>query len=64
MKLETLMSVFLGKVAAAWRSARDTPLSPPVVVINETMALRFFPDEDPIGKRLDISGPTYLREIV
>jgi hypothetical protein len=43
---------------------RDTPLSPPVVVINQTMALCFFPDEDPIGKRLDISGPTYLREIV
>jgi putative ABC transport system permease protein len=34
------------------------------VVINETMARRFFPDEDPLGKRLDISGPTYLREIV
>jgi putative ABC transport system permease protein len=34
------------------------------VLINETMARRFFPDEDPIGKRLDISGPTYMREIV
>jgi putative ABC transport system permease protein len=43
---------------------RDTAASPPVVLINETMARRFFPDEDPIGKRLDISGPTYLREIV
>jgi putative ABC transport system permease protein len=43
---------------------QDTATSPPVVLINETMARRFFPDEDPIGKRLDISGPTYMREIV
>jgi putative ABC transport system permease protein len=43
---------------------QDTAASPPVVLINETMARRFFPDEDPIGKRLDISGPTYMREIV
>ena len=43
---------------------QDTSTSPPVVLINETMAHRFFPDEDPIGKRLDISGPTYMREIV
>ena len=43
---------------------RDTLESQPVVIINEVMARRFFPNEDPIGKRLDISGPTYLREIV
>ncbi|MPY89357.1 MAG: FtsX-like permease family protein [Luteitalea sp.] len=43
---------------------RDTPASQPVVIINETMARRFFPNEDPLGKQLDISGPTYMREIV
>jgi putative ABC transport system permease protein len=43
---------------------QDTATSQPVVLINETMARRFFRDEDPIGKRLDIAGPTYMREIV
>ena len=43
---------------------QDTATSPPVVLINETMARRFFNGEDPIGKRLDIAGPTYMRQIV
>ena len=42
----------------------DTATAQPVAIINETMAKRFFANEDPIGARLDISGPTYLREIV
>jgi len=35
---------------------RDTEGSPRVVIINEALAQRFFPDEDPIGKR--VKGPT------
>jgi putative ABC transport system permease protein len=42
----------------------DYATSTPVVVINEAMANACFANEDPIGKRLDISGPTYMREIV
>jgi len=35
---------------------RDNADAPPVVVINETMARRFWPGEDVIGKRLAIGG--------
>jgi predicted permease len=36
---------------------RDTIESEQVVIINETLARRFWPDEDPIGKRISFSGP-------
>jgi putative ABC transport system permease protein len=43
----------------------DTGDAPGVVIINETLAARFFAGEDPIGRRLDLSGePRDLREIV
>ncbi|HKP05406.1 MAG TPA: ABC transporter permease [Chthoniobacterales bacterium] len=43
----------------------DKEPAPGVVIINETMAARFFAGEDPIGKRVDMSGaPKDLREIV
>src|SRR6185436_19325489 len=36
---------------------RDRGQDPKVVIINETMARRFWPDEDPIGKRIKIGPP-------
>ena len=43
----------------------DNEAAPGVVIINETLAARYFAGEDPIGQRLDMSGaPKDLREIV
>jgi putative ABC transport system permease protein len=36
---------------------RHTADAPAVIVINETFAKRFFPNEDPIGKRLNLGNP-------
>jgi putative ABC transport system permease protein len=38
-------------------TAEDTPSSPPVAMVNEAMAERFWPGEDPVGQRLDIRAP-------
>jgi predicted permease len=39
-------------------NAQDTETSPPVAIINEFMAQRFWPKEDAIGKRFSIKGPS------
>ncbi len=44
---------------------QDDAKAPRVAVINETMARQHFPNEDPIGKRINITnGPDTWREIV
>src|SRR5262249_25509126 len=36
----------------------DTRDAPPVVLINETMARRFWPDRDPVGERIKLGNAT------
>lgn len=46
-------------------TTQDDAKAPRVAIINETMARQFFPNEDPIGKRINITnGPDTWREIV
>jgi putative ABC transport system permease protein len=46
-------------------SAQDDAKAPRVAIINETLARQHFPNEDPIGKRINITnGPDTWREIV
>ena len=42
----------------------DQPNTPSAVVINETMARRFWPDQDPIGKRFKFFGQTNFQQVV
>jgi predicted permease len=36
---------------------QDTNETPPTLIINETMARQFWPNQDPIGKRVSFQGP-------
>jgi putative ABC transport system permease protein len=40
-----------------WFSSQDGDKAPSVALISQTMARRFFPDEDPIGKRVTLGDP-------
>ncbi len=44
---------------------RDNAKSPRVAIINEALAKQFFPNEDPIGKQINVTnGPDTFRQIV
>jgi putative ABC transport system permease protein len=49
--------------------ARDNSKAPPVVVVNETFAKKYFPNESPLGKRIRLAisadgDPAPMREII
>ncbi len=45
-------------------SETDQPNTPAVVVVNETMAKQFWPDQDPIGKRFKFFGQDFFNQVV
>jgi len=45
-------------------TAEDTPATPQVVIIDEVLAQRYFPSEDPLGQRLKASADAPGMEIV
>ena len=53
-------------IAAASSPKPTTPSSTPVIIINQTLAKQFFPNEDPIGKMIGNTDldPKSMRQIV
>ncbi len=45
-------------------TAQDHTDTPRVVVVNETLARKFWPNEDPVGRRLRFRGSPQLAEVV
>jgi putative ABC transport system permease protein len=43
---------------------RDTTSTPPVIIINETLARRYFPDRSPLGERLKFGDNYFDGEVV
>jgi putative ABC transport system permease protein len=42
-----------------FKQSDATADAPPVIIVNETMAKHYWPDEDPIGKRLKFDDPNF-----
>jgi putative ABC transport system permease protein len=47
-------------------TGKETAATPPIVIINETMARQFWPDANPVGERVQLTWepPSVVREIV
>jgi putative ABC transport system permease protein len=45
-------------------TSNDHATAPPVVVVNETMARRYWPGSSPVGKRVTLGGTQVWREVV
>src|ERR1041384_2946145 len=57
----------IGSVAGRHFTGRDVADSPNVVIVNQALARRYWPDEDPIGRRVafnQVDGRPNWREIV
>jgi putative ABC transport system permease protein len=51
-------------VRGRYFTEKDVADAPQVVIINQTMAAQFFPDEDPLGQRLNIGRDPQQWEVV
>jgi len=60
---EYLQTMSIPLLRGRYFTERDRAGAPEVVIIDEVLARRYFPNEDPLGKRLAVEGPGW-REIV
>jgi predicted permease len=61
---EYFQTVGLPLVRGRGFNAADREGSPNVTIINEQMAQRFWPGEDPIGKQIRLEYPTRMAEVI
>jgi putative ABC transport system permease protein len=45
-------------------TVQDQPNTPPVIVVNQTLARRFWPQEDPVGKLVELQSPKVAATVV
>jgi predicted permease len=56
IRADYLRTIGVPLVAGRWFDARDTRGTEPVILINRSMARKYWPGEDPIGKRIASNG--------